>query len=148
MIIESIIKDLNEYKNSLNKLSKKILDDNKEAVIDYIREKQLYEQGIDGKGKKLKPYSPFTVAVKKQKGEIYQHTTLLNEGKVYNKMDALFTDQNAIGVFSTDEKTPKLVEKYGASIFEFTKENIKEIDEKIFYTEYLQGIQKTISKYL
>ena len=36
-----------------------------QEILDLVREKQLYEKGIDGLGEQLKPYSPITIAFKK-----------------------------------------------------------------------------------
>lgn len=126
------IEQIRAIQRGLNKEAERIAVKYKEQILDYIRENQLFEQGIDGKGEKLLEYKPFTIAVKSQKGQPTDRTTLEDTGNFYRGFDLIFTDQNAIGVFSRDEKTPELIEKYGADIFTFTTNNIEEINSSIF----------------
>lgn len=132
MNIQQKIKELEKIKVDLHNQAKIISTKYKDVILDYIREKQLFEKGIDGKGSKLLKYKPFTIAIKKSKGEVYNRTTLHDTGSFTDKMNLIYTDQNAIGIFSTDIKTPELIEKYGADIFTFTVDSQKEINEQIF----------------
>lgn len=142
-IIDNKIKELIQLKKEVPKQAEIIARKYKKEILDYIREKQLFEQGIDGKGKKLKKYKPFTIAIKKQKGEVYNRTTLLDTGSFYNKMDLIFTDQNAIGIFSRDEKTPDLLQKYGQNVLILTVKNQKEVDSKIFEENIIKWLLNT-----
>jgi hypothetical protein len=143
MFLDKEIQQLRDIQKSLNKEAEKIAIKYKEQILDYIREKQLFEQGIDGKGLFLadkNPYKPFTIAIKQQKGQPTNRVTLEDTGSFYRGFDLIFTDQNAIGVFSRDEKTPELIEKYGADIFIFTNENIEEINSNIFEENLIKWI--------
>lgn len=147
MDIKLIIKELENIKRDLPKEAQKIAKKYKETILDYIREKQLYEKGIDGKGRRLidfEPYSSFTIAIKRQKGQPYDRVTLNDTGSFTDKMDLIFTDQNAIGFFSRDAKTPELIQRYGADIFTLTVDNQKEIDEKIFEANLVEWVLKQI----
>lgn len=142
MYIKDKIKQLEQIKKDLPKQVSIIAENNKKKLLDYIREKQLFEQGIDGKGRKLKEYTPFTVAVKRINQQPTNRTTLFDTGSFYDGFDLLVTDQYSLGVFSRDSKTPELVEKYGADIFTYTVENIKEIESKIFIEQLTEWILK------
>lgn len=143
MFIEKKIKELEQLRQEVTKQAELIAKKYKIKILDYIREKQLFEEGIDGKGRKLREYKPFTVAIKKQKGQPTNRTTLFDSGDFYRGFDLIFTDQNAIGVFSRDEKTPELIDKYGADIFTFTVENIKEINTEIFEAKLIEWLLNT-----
>lgn len=143
MFLKGKIKELEQIKRDLPKEAKKIAEKYKEQILDYIRENQLFEQGIDGNGNKLLDYKPFTIAIKQQKGQPTDRTTLNDTGSFYRGFDLIFTDQNAIGVFSRDEKTPELVKKYGADIFSFTVKNIEEINSVIFEENLIKWILST-----
>lgn len=132
MNIQQKIKELEKIKVDLPNQAKIISTKYKDVILDYIREKQLLEKGIDGTGSKLLRYTNFTIAEKKRKGDVYDRTTLHDTGSFTDKMNLIYTDQNAIGIFSTDSKTPELIEKYGTDIFTFTVDNQKEINEQIF----------------
>lgn len=147
MDIDNIIKGLESIKNNVDNQVKRIAIKNKEEILDYIREKQLFEKGEDGKGRKLTAYKPFTIAYKKLKLQPTNRTTLFDTGSFYKNFDLLITDQSAIGVFSRDSKTPKILEKYeGFSIFEFQESNRKEIDEDIFYKQLSEWLAKELQK--
>lgn len=143
MNIASKIKELESLQKYVPKQAELIAKKYKSVILDYIREKQLYEKGIDGKGNKLLKYKPFTIAVKKSKSEVYNRTTLLDSGSFYDGMDLIFTDQNAIGIFSRDEKAPDLISKYGSDIFTFTVNNQEEINEDIFLKNLIKWLLST-----
>ncbi len=143
MDIERKIRELEQLKKEVPKQAKRIAIKYKEQILDYIREKQLYEEGINGKGKKLLQYKPFTIAFKKIKQQPSDKTTLKDTGAFYKSFDLIYTDQNSIGVFARNEKTPELIEKYGPEIFIFTVENIDEINTNIFEENLISWLLKT-----
>lgn len=143
MSISNKIAELKKLREEVPKEAERIAIKFKEEILDYIREKQLFEKGIDGNGNLLREYKPFTVAIKKSKGEVYNRTTLLDSGSFYKLMDLKFTDQYSIGVFSRDAKTPELIEKYGQDIFTFTVSNQKEINEQIFIKNLVKWLLNT-----
>lgn len=142
MYIEKKIKQLEELKKQIPNQVKVIAKNNKKKLLDYIRIKQLFEKGIDGLGNELLPYKPFTVAVKRSQGKDPNIVTLEDTGAFYRGFDLLVTDQYSLGVFSRDSKTPELVEKYGADIFTYTAENIKEIESEIFIKQLTEWMLK------
>ena len=143
MFLDRKIKELEKLKQEVPKQAKRIVMESKKRILDLIREEQLFDKGIDGTGKKLKPYKPFTVAVKRIEGLPTDRTTLFNKGKFYDGFDLLYTDQNAIGVFSRDSKTPDLIEKYGKDIFTFTVDNNKVINEEIVLPQLIEWLLST-----
>lgn len=143
MIIDKKIKEIQKIRQELPKQAKTIANKYKKEILDYIREKQLFDLGIDGKGKKLLEYKPFTIAIKRQQGQPTNRTTLFDTGSFYDGFDLIFTDQNAIGVFSRDEKTPDLISKYGQDIFIFTESNIDKINTEIFEKNLIEWILNT-----
>lgn len=53
------------------------------VIKDYITNKQLYRQGVDGKGKKLRGYTRTTIRIKMATGRPSDRTTLFQEGDFY-----------------------------------------------------------------
>lgn len=117
---------------------------NTEQIADLNRENQLYFKGIDAKGQKLKKYTKVTVAIKRALGKPFDRTTLLDKGDFYEKFKIDFNPNDyTITIFSTDEKTPKLIAKYGIDIFGLTPENNQYLDENIikpYIDKWLQTI--------
>lgn len=143
MSIKQIIKDLEQAKKDLRKEAVKISNKHKAEILDYIREKQLFNLGIDGNGNRLLEYTEYTKALKRQKGQPTNRTTLEDSGDFYKGFGLFLTDQYSIGVFSRDQKTAEIVEKYGSDIFLFTEKNIKEIDEQIYGQNLIEWLLKT-----
>lgn len=102
-----------------------------QEIINLITIEQLFEKGIDGKGKKLKPeYTPFTVAVKNIKGQDTGHVTLFDTGALYKSFTTDYGNF-VLEIFSTDKKVIGLETKYGDNIFSATVQHRKDINFKI-----------------
>lgn len=127
----------NYYSGQLDRLLQKvpsqaydIVSKLQSEIIPFITERQLYEKGIDGKGKFLGHYSRYTIAMKKLQGAVYDHTTLLDTGDFYEGFFA-FGENEMIIIGSNDGKTDELTERYGHDIFLLTVENTKIVNEEI-----------------
>ena len=141
--ISNKIKDLELLEKEVPQQAEIIAKKYKDEILDFIREDQLFNRGIDGQGKSLQRYANYTIGLKKLKGQPTNRTTLFDTGSFTEKMDLLFTDQNSIGVFSRDLKTPELISKYGQNIFTFTVQNNKIINEDIFLKNLIKWILNT-----
>lgn len=107
----------------------KIVKDNEHLFIDANVESQLFEKGIDSKGRKLKPpYTSFTKMIKRQKGQPIDKVTLRDTGEFHDSF-FLKTDKFPVEFLAQDFKEQKLVEKYGIDIFGVTVSNRKEISQ-------------------
>lgn len=105
----------------------KIIKKNDHIVIDLNVEDQLFERGIDAKGRKLKPpYTPFTKRIKKEKGQPTDRVTLRDAGEFH---DDFFVDATSfpVQIMSQDWKEKKLTQKYGIDIFGLNSANRKEL---------------------
>lgn len=142
MTITQRIAELDRLKSEIPLQAKLISKKNKSEILDFIRNDQLLKKGIDGKGNRLKEYSSYTIYIKKSKGDIFNKTTLHDTGSFTDKMDLIYTDKNALGIFSTDVKTPDLISKYGADIFTFTVKNNEKINEDIFLKHLIEWMFK------
>lgn len=128
-------------RNSIPSEVDRIIEQNKPAILDLNRERQLYDKGIDATGNMLRSYSPFTIALKKQKGEVYNRTTLLDTGAFYRRFDLLVRD-GKVSFFSRDPKSEKLQDDYGEAIFGLTAENQKVMNEEIIKPRLAEYITK------
>lgn len=148
MDFTNVIKGLEQVRQELPKITEIIIEQSKTKILDLIREDQLFERGIDGTGQPLQPYAPFTIAVKRAEGRDPNIVTLFDTGDFYRGFDLLFTDQFSVGVFSRDDKTPKLVQKYGNEIFTFTIENNQVLNEDIIKPQLIEWILQQIQTLL
>ena len=61
---------LRAFKEDLPKYLEEAVREKESVIVDAIRQKQLYNRGINGRGVKIKsyrPYTPYTVKIKQQK---------------------------------------------------------------------------------
>jgi len=130
-------------RNGIEQQTAKIILKFEKEIVDLVRLQQLFEKGIDGKGKKITPeYSPFTVAVKRIKGQDTTRVTLFDEGNLFKSFT---TDYGSfiLEIFPTDFKKDSLIEKYGEDIFFATVQHEEDINFKIIAPQ-LQIWFKTI----
>lgn len=67
-------------------------------------------------------YKPFTIAIKKEKGQPTDRVTLKDTGEFHRSIFVKFEGDKII-IDSDSELRDKLVDKYGATIFGLTKQN-------------------------
>lgn len=90
-------------------------------IVDFNRE-QLYE-GIRADDTKIEPeYAELTKVIKAAKGQPYDRVTLKDTGDFYAGIN-VDINSNSYDLSSTDEKTVKLVTKYGDQIFGLNNKN-------------------------
>jgi hypothetical protein len=144
-MLEGLINKLEKIRDDLPKEAEKIAIKQKDRILDYIREKQLFSEGVDGDGNILGTYSSTYdgngKGYPKIKGTRYN---FFDTGGLTAKMDLIFTDQHVIGVFSIDDKYPVLIEDH-PSMFSFTERNREKIDKEIFETNLVKWSIKKIN---
>ena len=119
MTLNQLINTLKNLQHLLEREANRIILNNKNYIIQ-LNQDQLEQTGRDSESKKKIPYSPFTVRAKKRKGDIYQHTTLLDEGDFYDSFFLRKSGKLTYRIDATDWKRAKLTLKYGNDIFGLT----------------------------
>lgn len=133
-------------RNGVEQQTAKIILKFEKEIVDLVRLQQLFERGIDGTGKKITPeYTPFTVAVKRIKGQDTTKVTLFDEGNLFKSFT---TDYGSfvLEIFPTDSKRDDLIDKYGKDIFFATVQHEKDINFKIIMPplqQWFKGIIKS-----
>lgn len=130
-----------DVKNAIPRQTIRIVNENKELILDLNRKEQLYNKGIDSLGLELKPYAFFTVQIKQLLGHPYDRTTLNYSGAFYKGFKINFNDLS-ISFDSDDNKTNDLVGKYGRNIFGLTTENKDKLNYEIIYPELMEYIKQ------
>lgn len=112
-----------------------IIQNDRDVLISFIQD-QL-QQSIDGAGKALGRYK--SKAYARRKGRLTIDLKLL--GGFYEGM-FIDTDQFPVTIYSTDEKTVSLVNRFGIKIFDLTKKNLDlyvQVRFKAKVTEYYKS---------
>jgi hypothetical protein len=145
MSLNAYLSELIELEATLAKKIEKIVYDNQDKLVRMIRER-LYQHGIGGDGQLITPtYARQTIEAKKEKKQRVSHVTLRDTGAFYEGM-FIEVKNNILSANSLDGKTPSLIEKYGASILEFTEEEQTVIIFGIIEPEIQKILNKLNSK--
>jgi len=112
----------------------------KDEIIRLNTEEQLFRRGIDSDGKSLGTYSPFTVEIKKKKGQPTNRITLKDTGEFY---DSFRVTANRVSI--TIDADPikddnNLFDDFGEEILGLTDESREKLKEMAVkkYLEYWQ----------
>jgi hypothetical protein len=133
--------------NKTKKLSEReawlyvINEEVKKEIIRLNTEEQLEEYGIDSKGNSLGGYSPYTISIKKLKGQRTDHVTLKDTGAFYESFK-INVDYNGFEIEADDESMydNPLSMTYGVDIIGLTEENKASLHEYLLenYGEYIK----------
>ena len=86
-------------------------------ILDWNTEEQLFNLGQDATGQAITPpYRPFTVMMKRQKGQPTDRVTLKDTGAFHRSFRIAWQDTE-FSIEATDAKTYKLTQAYGPEIF-------------------------------
>lgn len=99
-----------------------------EGKISLYNKEQLYDKGIKNDNTPVIPeYTPLTIKLKKAKGQRTDHVTLKDTGAFYNSIFVVYSP-NSFKLYARNNKTQKLVKKYGDDIFGITETNINKMN--------------------
>lgn len=122
------------------------INKNNEFIEDGITQKQLFERGEDGKGKKLRGYARTTIAIKRRKGQPTDRTTLKDTGAFYKSLSVTGFPL-ALEVKATVPYTKFLTtegNRYGIDILRPGEEVLSDFFEKFYIPELKTAIKDEI----
>jgi hypothetical protein len=113
--IRAKIEPIEDFLKNTDQVLLGIIQEGEEIVLDLNREEQLYE-GKDAQGREIRPkYTPFTVSIKRIKGQPTDRVTLKDTGDFYQSFDIKY-GPDYFEIIATDGKTKKLQRKYGPEV--------------------------------
>lgn len=139
---------LRAFKDSLPMLLEDIIRDKEDVIVSAIADDQLYRRGINGKGKKIMDYMPYTARTiknKKRKGQPTTRVTLRDTGAFHESMYVVF-DSEGFYITASDDKTQELVNKYGEEIFRLTDKNFTRIVRSHIRKELIKRLKQIIKR--
>jgi hypothetical protein len=141
--LDTKIKNLKKLNDGIESIVVEILVDNQHIILDMNTEDQLYIKGVDSDNVpiiKERPYTPFTVRIKKQKGQPTNRVTLRDEGDFHSSFK-LKKSKTKVQITADDEKTFDLTMKYGDAIFGLIPENFEEVQIHYVRPEILERLR-------
>lgn len=119
----------------LSEALEEIIFEHREEVLDLVRI-QLEQFGVDGANKPITPeYTPYTVQIKRSKGQRTDHVTLLDKGGFHNSFFiTFFGTKDRTRAFETnasDSKASDLAAKYGDEIIDLNETSVQILIDEI-----------------
>jgi len=117
---------------------KETIQGNSHIITDFIVEQQLFKEGVDGNGNKLKAYQRSTIRYKIRKNQPTDRTTTRDEGDFHASITIDARDDE-FEVSSNVTHAKFLIKKYGPDILRPSIENMKEFFD-VYYQPKLKNI--------
>lgn len=132
---------ITELRDSFNSLLKKAFEEQKQLIIKYNAEDQMYKLGEDSKGSVIRPaYRPATIRLKKAKGQPTNRVTLKDTGRFHKTLTVTPYD-NYVEVESNVEYAKYLFKKYGDDVLGVQEELLKDF-VKLYVVPKIQEAAK------
>lgn len=121
-----------------DKILKKVLSNTglQRDIMDLNTQDQLYDKGIDSKGKSLGQYSGATIEGmpgiflgKKDKGQRFDHITLNDTGEFYHSWKFKNNSDNIVLSADATKGDTDLTKEFGNEIIGLTEENLQKVRE-------------------
>lgn len=139
------IQFINEVEQAVEEEFRNAVDRFGFVMKDFIVNKQLFREGIDGQGERLPGYKRTTIRLKIAKGDPVDRTTLRDDGDFYAsiQIDA-FDDRFEV---TSDVPYDKyILKRYGRDVLKLTEENIQEFVETYFVPNYKNYVNNKITE--
>lgn len=115
------------------------------VLSDFIVEKQLFDKGIDGDGKRLPGYARSTIRLKLRKGQPVDRTTTRDEGDFHASIQVdAFSDR--FEVSSDVEHDIWILRRYGRNILKITKENFEDFMITYFLPNFMNHVNSKFAR--
>jgi hypothetical protein len=139
--IENVIDNLKAIKGSFRELALEVVEEHSEEIAELNRQ-QLFEGSRPDGSEITPPYTPFTVARKRSKGQPFDRVTTRDTGAFHNgiKVEVF---QNSFEMIGTDDKTQRLTNKYG-SLLGLTQESRIYVMQNILGPGLIQKIDNRL----
>ena len=116
------------------------IEKNEDWIVSCVATKQLYVKGENALGVEISsymPYTPFTIEIKKEKGQPTDRVTLRDTGDFYDSMK-VDAERTYFEIVADDWKTEELKGKYGDDILGLNAEHKGQLIWDKMYPDLLQ----------
>ena len=113
-----------------------------ERFILEANRRQLQERGRDSEGASLGTYAASTIRYKISRGQAYDRVTLRDSGDFHRSFTIRY-DQDELAIYADDDKTPKLVRRYGTDILGLAEADITKLIELV-RPDFLDAFRKAM----
>lgn len=144
-LFEKQIKFIDEVESQLFKQLETTIRSFDFVLKDYVINKQLFREGVDGNNVKLPGYRRTTIRLKIAKGDPVDRTTLRDSGEFYShiQVDA-FSDR--FEVSSNVSHDVHIIKRYGKDVLKISNENIQEFMQTYFIPNFRNYVKNNFTK--
>ena len=142
--IQSVISKVEQFEGDLERFTyaDACIKENEQKVIQ-LNLDQLYNYGENSKGVSIGSYSPYTINLKKEKGQPYDRVTLKDTGDFYRGF-FIRTFGDGFAISSSDDKARMLAGDWGESIFGLSYESRSKLCHGIILPYVLDKLNSII----
>ena len=141
--IKLLLKNLKSISSGFQSIIKAAFKDSEPEAID-LQVDQHVKHGVRADGSDIGEYSPYTVELKKLKGQSTDFVTLEDTGDYHNKMEFTKITDFGANIDSTDWKASKLVDDWGGDLTGLTEQNTEEYAKENFLTSLMEIIKNKL----
>lgn len=113
----------------------------KELIIE-LQQERLYERGTDSEGRSLGDYSPYTVEIKREKGQRFDHITLRDTGEFYESFTVTVVKDGVVLDANPNKETTNLFSEYGIDILGLDEFSFNIVKDQILVEMYQYIVNK------
>jgi hypothetical protein len=144
-VFDRQINFINEFESQLFKELEIAIRSFDFVLKDYIVNKQLFREGIDGKGEKLPGYKRTTIRLKIAKGDPADRTTLRDEGDFHSQIQIdAFNDRFEVSSNVNYDKF--ILKRYGKDVLRITDENFREFMKNYYLPKLKEYVNNKFAK--
>ena len=143
--VSSYLDKIERIKSDIFVEAERIIKENEKEILDLLRYDQLFNKGIDGTGKKMKPYTESTKKLKRKTGLPTDRSTLYQTGKYYSNFYTEVRKQTLHILNDTKAKNGFDLGEYlnlsnGGKVYKLTKENNDHINDQIIFPKLIEWV--------
>lgn len=116
-------------------------DNIKELIIE-LQQERLFERGTDSEGASLGNYSDYTVEIKREKGQRYDHITLRDTGEFYESFTVTVLKDGIVLDANPNKGTTNLFSEYGIDILGLDDFSFNIVKDQILVEMYQYIVNK------
>lgn len=141
------IKFIDSIDGMLNNALETVINQNSDGLKSLLVDIQMYEKGQDGTGKKLRPYSRYTIRYKISKGQPKDRTTLRDSGDFHASIQVTaYKDFYEVSSNVPHDTILTNSKNYGKNILRINPDDFINFIQEYFITELKRNVNDRLTE--
>lgn len=121
------------------------INNNSDILADYVTNKQLFDKGEDGRGKRLQGYARTTIRLKISKGQPADRTTLRDKNKFHPTIE-IRAYEKEYQITSNVTYDLYIIKRYGKDVLRVQDANFKQFLDTFFIPNLRANVNNQLTK--